>query len=129
MLEKVFISNRVNLSVKRVSVKADDVINDLVQWIDNNLDKPLRVKDVAARSGYSQWYLQRVFRRLMHVSVAEYIRQKKMALVAKELQASNESLIRIISRYGYESQQVFTRTFTNMYNISPGRYRHQLNNS
>ena len=66
-----------NPSIKRVSVKADDVINDLVQWIDNNLDKPLRVTDVAARSGYSQWYLQRVFRRLMHVSVAEYIRQKK----------------------------------------------------
>lgn len=118
-----------NPHIKRVSVKADDVINDLVQWIDNNLDKPLRVTDVAARSGYSQWYLQRVFRRLMHVSVAEYIRQKKMALVAKELQASNESLIRIISRYGYESQQAFTRSFTNMYNISPGRYRHQLNNS
>ncbi len=39
-----------------------NIIRDLLRWIDDNLDKPLSLDNVAAKAGYSKWHLQRMFK-------------------------------------------------------------------
>jgi AraC family multidrug resistance transcriptional activator len=41
--------------------RTEDIIDEITQWIDSNLHKPLKIEDVAARAGYSRWHLQRIF--------------------------------------------------------------------
>ncbi|VTR16959.1 Right origin-binding protein [Serratia fonticola] len=38
-----------------------NIIHDLLNWIENHLDQPLLLDNVAAKSGYSKWHLQRMF--------------------------------------------------------------------
>ncbi|MDU6064614.1 MAG: hypothetical protein E6Y75_05740 [Anaerococcus sp.] len=38
-----------------------DFVNDLIIWINKNIEMPLKIDDVAIRSGYSKWHLQRLF--------------------------------------------------------------------
>ena len=38
------------------------IIQDLIAWIDEHIDQPLNIDVVAKKSGYSKWYLQRMFR-------------------------------------------------------------------
>ena len=38
------------------------VITQLLAWIEQNLDQPLTLDDIAAKSGYSKWHLQRLFK-------------------------------------------------------------------
>ena len=83
--------------------KTEDIIDEITQWIDSNLHKPLRIEDVAARAGYSKWHLQRIF-----VQVIE----------------TNEPVISIACKYGFDSQQTFTRIFSKNYKLPPLRYRH-----
>lgn len=52
----------------------DDIINTLTNWIDNNLDKALSIEEVAAKSGYSKWHLQRMFRTVTKQTLGGYIR-------------------------------------------------------
>ncbi|KYJ00829.1 transcriptional regulator, partial [Salmonella enterica subsp. enterica serovar Typhimurium] len=37
------------------------VIDSIVEWIDDNLNQPLRIDDFARHAGYSMWLLQRLF--------------------------------------------------------------------
>ena len=40
---------------------SESVIAVIIDWIDDNLHKPLRIEQIAHYSGYSKWYLQRLF--------------------------------------------------------------------
>ena len=50
------------------------IIQALIEWIDEHIDQPLNIDVVAKKSGYSKWYLQRMFRTVMHQTLGEYIR-------------------------------------------------------
>lgn len=103
--------------------RTEDIIDEITQWIDSNLHKPLKIEDVTARAGYSKWHLQRVFLQVKGENIAAYIRGKKLSLAAKDLTKSNDRVLEISFRYGFESQQSFTRSFSKKYNIPPQRYR------
>lgn len=38
------------------------IIHDLLDWLESHLDQPLALDNVAAKSGYSKWHLQRMFK-------------------------------------------------------------------
>ncbi|RSV87613.1 MULTISPECIES: helix-turn-helix domain-containing protein [Enterobacterales] len=99
------------------------VIEVLIIWIDENLDKPLKIEHVAQYSGYSQWHLQRIFLDYKGVSLARYIRTRKLQMAAKDLRETEEAIMTISLKYGFESQQTFTRLFRSYYHKPPGAYR------
>lgn len=103
-----------------------DHIQALLKWIDENICDNLKIDDVATRSGYSKWHLQRVFNLYVGMSLGQYIRQKKLILAAKDLLSTSESILDISVKYGYESQQSFTRTFSKYYRMPPAYYRRQM---
>ena len=49
------------------------IIQTLIEWIDDHIDQPLNIDVVAKKSGYSKWYLQRMFRTVMHQTLGEYL--------------------------------------------------------
>ncbi|ORM71775.1 helix-turn-helix domain-containing protein [Pantoea rwandensis] len=99
------------------------IIHELIDWIDDNIRSPIKIEDVALRSGYSKWHLQRMFQRIMKVSLGNYIRDKKLELAAIDLIASTEAVIDISYKYGYDSQQSFSRSFSRKYKMPPARFR------
>lgn len=104
-------------------LKTEDLIEEITHWIDSNIHKPLKIEDVAARAGYSKWHLQRVFMQVKKISLGKYIREQKLMLAAKDLIESNASIIDISCKYGFDSQQTFTRIFSSAYQLPPLRYR------
>ncbi|TKI07914.1 helix-turn-helix domain-containing protein [Martelella alba] len=96
---------------------------DLIIWIDNNIEKPLKIDDVAIKSGYSKWHLQRLFFSETGQSLGEFIRERKLILIAETLTTTNESLINIAIRFGFDSQQSLNRAFRKKYNLPPNQYR------
>jgi AraC family multidrug resistance transcriptional activator len=56
-------------------------------------------------------------------SLGRYIRERKLLLAARDLRESNERVYDICLRYGFDSQQTFTRIFTRAFNQPPGAYR------
>lgn len=97
------------------------VIDTIVEWIDDNLHQPLRIEDIARHAGYSKWHLQRLFMQYKGESLGRYIRERKLLLAARDLRESDERVYEICLRYGFESQQTFTRIFTRTFHQPPGR--------
>ncbi len=111
----------------------EEIIQALSRWIDNNLGRTLSIDEVAAKSGYSKWHLQRMFRSVTHKTLGEYIRERRLARAAEALCTTRRPVFDIALQYGYESQQTFSRVFRRQFELTPTAYRQsqrcQLNNT
>ena len=56
-------------------------------------------------------------------SLGQYIRSRKLTEIAQKLKQSNEPILCLAERYGFESQQTLTRTFKNYFDVPPHKYR------
>ncbi|MEN4913134.1 superoxide response transcriptional regulator SoxS [Erwinia amylovora] len=104
----------------------DDIINTLTNWIDNNLDKALSIEEVAAKSGYSKWHLQRMFRTVTKQTLGGYIRERRLMRAAEALRQSQRPVFDIAMQYGYDSQQTFSRVFRRQFSQTPTAYRNTM---
>ena len=102
---------------------ATQVVDTLVEWIDDKLPQPLRIDEIARRAWYSKWHLQRSFLQHKGESLGRYIRHRKLNLAADELCTTDQKVYDICLKYGFDSQQTFTRIFTRTFHQSPGAYR------
>jgi len=98
-------------------------IYSILEWIESNLESPLSLEKVSQRSGYSKWHLQRMFKKETGHSLGQYIRSRKLTEIARKLKESNEPILYLAERYGFESQQTLTRTFKNYFDVPPHKFR------
>ena len=98
------------------------VIDTIVEWIDDNLHQPLRIEEIARHAGYSVAPAAAVYA-VQRESLGRYIRERKLLLAARDLRESDARVYDICLRYGFDSQQTFTRIFTRTFNQPPGAYR------
>lgn len=100
-----------------------DVIDSLIEWIEENIEKPIKIRDVSEKAGYSKWHLQRIFHQVIGETLGNYIRDRKLELAANELLHTQNAVVEISFKYGYDSQQSFSRTFSRKYSLPPQAYR------
>lgn len=98
-------------------------LQNAIDYIEDNLMEEIQIKDVAEKACVSEFHFQRIFSVLCNISVAEYIRNRRMTLAARDLVGSNRKVIDIALRYGYDSPDSFTRAFTKFHGITPSTAR------
>lgn len=103
-----------------------NIIHDLLDWIETHLDQPLLLDNVAAKSGYSKWHLQRMFKRQTGYALGEYIRMQKLKVSAERLANSGEPIVSVAISLGFDSQQSFNRSFKRQFGQTPGDWRRAL---
>lgn len=94
-------------------------IQNAVDYIEDNLTSQLNINDIAAKAFVSPFYFQKIFGVLCGFTVGEYIRCRRLALAAQELSAGSSRVLDIALKYGYESQDSFSRAFTKFHGITP----------
>lgn len=99
-------------------------IRELLVWIEDNLTNPLSLDIVSAKSGYTKWYLQRMFKKQTGLSLASYIRARRLYLAAFALRFTQKSILDISVEYQFDNQQTFSRCFKKHFAESPSVYRH-----
>lgn len=97
----------------------EEVIDSITDWINSHLDQRLSIDDIAEKSGYSKWYLQKLFARCRNETLARYIRQRKLAACVYALKSSSTPIITLAMKYHFESQQSFTRSFKQVMGCTP----------
>lgn len=90
-----------------------------IDYIEDNLDKEISYDEAARIACCSPYYFQRVFSYVSGVSLAEYIRRRKMTQEAFELQRADSRVIDVALKYGYSSPTSFNRAFQNVHGITP----------
>ncbi|WP_127959244.1 helix-turn-helix domain-containing protein [Serratia microhaemolytica] len=101
----------------------NSVIHDLLDWIETHLDQPLQLDNVAAKSGYSKWHLQRMFRSTTGHALGSYIRQRRLSQAAKILLTTPRPILDIALQFHFDSQPSFSRAFKKQFGQTPAAYR------
>ena len=99
------------------------IIGDSVQYIEDHITEDISVENVAKAVGVSPFYFQKGFAMLCGFSVAEYIRNRRLALAGNDLLITDEKVIDIAMKYGYDSPDSFTKAFSRFHGVSPSSVR------
>lgn len=94
-----------------------------VDYIEHNLDGEISYEEAARIACCSVFYFQRVFSYVAGVSLAEYIRRRRMTMAAFELQSGAAKLQDIGAKYHYASPSSFNRAFQSVHGVAPSAAR------
>ncbi|MDL2257746.1 AraC family transcriptional regulator [Eubacteriales bacterium OttesenSCG-928-K08] len=100
-----------------------ECISDAISYIEENIAQELTIEDIARQVHISPFYFQKGFALLCDFTVSDYIRCRRLALAGSELAASDEKIIDIALKYGYDSPDSFTKAFTRFHGCTPTAVR------
>ena len=103
------------------------VLTSALDYIETNLTDNISQEDIARHCSYSVSSLQKMFKRVFHIGIADYIGRRRITAASKDLLSTDDNILDIALRYGYNSHEVFSRAFTRIWGESPSQYRKKRN--
>lgn len=100
-----------------------NAVGRAIDRIEDRLLEPLSVREIAEASGFSPWYFQRVFRAVVGESLGSYIRKRRLGRSIEALLETDRRILDIALDHGFESQEAYTRAFSAVFELPPGRFR------
>ena len=77
-------------------------IGEAISYIEENIAEELEIENIAQRAFVSSFYFQKGFAMLCGFTIGEYIRQRRLTLAGSELVSTEEKIIDIALKYGYD---------------------------
>ncbi|MBH1932328.1 helix-turn-helix domain-containing protein [Serratia rubidaea] len=99
------------------------LVVELSRWIENHLGRAIQLPELAAYSGYSLWYMQKVFKEISGYSLGRYIRERRLMGALRKLRFSEQSLFDIAIDFGFGSQSHFCYMFKKRFGCTPSELR------
>jgi AraC family transcriptional regulator len=99
-----------------------DILQEMLQYIDAHIKEEMSVEKLAERAGFSPYYFCRVFQCGVGSSIMEYVRNRRLAYAASELN-SRRKILHIAIDYGFETHSGFSKAFRRYFGCSPEIYR------
>lgn len=99
------------------------IYNDIVDYINTNVDKNLKIADIAKAFSYNEKYLSHRFAELTGTSLKQYILKVKIDSANFMLSDTNKSISQIASELGFSDNHNFTRIYKKCTGLTPTEYR------
>lgn len=100
-----------------------EVINVAIAFMEQHYQKDIRLKDISAVTGYSEYYFLRIFKEIMHMTPYEYLVRKRLSQVKILLLSTHMTIEEIALECGFKSDISLYKTFKNIYSITPREYK------
>lgn len=94
-------------------------LNQSIVYMEEHLTDEIDYEQLGQIACCSAYHYQRMFTYMAGVTLAEYIRRRRMSLAAVDLQGNHEKIIDIAEKYGYSSPTAFNRAFQSVHGIVP----------
>lgn len=108
-----------------VSVISNNIIQDVLTYINNHYTQPLKTEQLAREFNVSVSYLLHAFTKFTNRSLHEYILYRRVML-AKQMIHTDLPLNTIAYQCGFNDYSNFLRMFSKFVGMSPSQYRKQL---
>ena len=95
-----------------------------VHRIQTCYEEPLRVRELAAMTGLSEYQFEQRIRKIFHLTASQLIQKARMDAATHRLRHTEEPIAAIALACGYSDQSAFSRQFKRTVRLSPAEYRH-----
>ena len=103
--------------------KTDNRIDQILRYINNNLDKPLSVTDLAEQFHLHPTHFIRFFKEKTGQTPANYIRIRRLETAKILLESTDLYISAIMEKIGFNDESQFSKQFKKYYSLSPRNYR------
>lgn len=97
--------------------------NKTMTYLESVLDSEVDPKIVQHLSGYSFAMFSRLFSILADMTLAEYLRNRRLSKAVEDLTATSDKIIDIALKYGYDSADAFSAAFKKYHGSTPSQVR------
>jgi AraC-like DNA-binding protein len=104
----------------------DSVVEQIIDFVDQNYTEPISLRHVANAVGYSACHLTTTFRHATGVPVTAWIIKRRVEEAERILASSNVSIATACESVGFRDPCYFTRQFVRYVGMTPGRFRASL---
>lgn len=97
--------------------------NQTMDYLEEQLTGEVDMKRFQQLSGYSYPLFSRLFSILADMTLAEYLRNRRLSEAVTDLRESSDKIIDIAMKYGYESADSFSAAFKKFHGETPSEVR------
>lgn len=97
-------------------------VQRMQEYIEGNLEREIRLSDLAQVSLFSPWYAYRLFREQLGLTPTEYIRKLRLSRAALRLRDENVRIIDVAFDLSFGNVDTFTRAFFREFGRNPNDY-------
>lgn len=98
-------------------------IQKTIEIIEQHLDENLDIEFLSSEAALSPFYYQKLFKKLVKLSVMDYIKGRRLAIALEDLKTTNKKIINVALDHGFNSHENFTKCFKEAFHITPENYR------
>ena len=99
------------------------VVQEIRNYLENNYDQRITLDSLANEFNLAPHYLQKLFKRYINQSPAQYLIHLRMAQAKDLLRSTAKSISEIAYAVGIDNISHFTRTFKKLEGLTPVQYR------
>lgn len=97
-------------------------IQKAINWIEGHLEDEISLQDISEQIRYSPSHTSRSFKSYTGSTLRNYIQLRRLTRAAITLRDKQIRIIDVAFQYGFQSQEAFTRSFQQVFGITPGQY-------
>ncbi len=101
--------------------RTDDRYRDLIDWILQRLDQPLKIADLAARCGQTERTFHRRFSAETGMPPSRFVESLRMKY-GRDLLEAGTPVKQVAGRCGFRSESAFRTAFRQQFGVSPGQH-------
>lgn len=94
-------------------------INKVIDYVEDHLSSEIHENEISKIAVCSFSLFQGSFTQITGISLSEYIRRRKLTSAAYDLQNTNNKVIDIALKYGYQSSDAFSVAFKRLHGVTP----------
>lgn len=98
-------------------------MNSVLDYIEDNLDGDIDDNKIAMLSATPKGVFQRVFVTITEMTLSEYTRKRRLTQAASDILNTDEKIIDIAVKYGYNSANAFCSAFKTFHGVTPSKMR------
>lgn len=102
-----------------------EMIQSILDRIDERIQEPFRLEELAREAGYSTYHFCRIFQEETGIPVMHYIIRRKLEYALYDLSRGRKVLY-VALEYGFQTHAGFTRAFKRYFGYPPSLYRLHL---
>ncbi len=106
--------------------RKNSVLSNAIQLMENNIETPLRIAEIAEAVGVSARQLEYLCKRYLSETPTRHYTRIRLQQARRLLIYSDLEIIEIAMASGYESVSSFSRSFHRVLNVSPSGYRQRF---
>ena len=98
---------------------SNKLICKIIKYIDQNINSKISIEDIESYFFYNRYYIMKLFKNELKLTIVEYINSMRIYNSILNIKNTNNTLLNIAYKNGFNSIEYFSETFKKVVGVNP----------